>query len=100
MSKVVHFEIPIDDPDRAAGCYHNALGWEISRFGDEPYWLVRAGQDEEPGANGALVSCGDLHRTPVLTVGRTRLPRPASVWPTRREARGSRCWQRPAAPEP
>ena len=69
MSKVVHFEIPIDDPDRAAGFYHDALGWEISRFGDEPYWLARAGQDEEPGANGALVSRGDLHRSPVLTVG-------------------------------
>lgn len=69
MSKVVHFEIPIDDPDRAAGFYHDALGWEISRFGDEPYWLVRAGADEEPGANGALVSRGDLHRSPVLTVG-------------------------------
>jgi hypothetical protein len=42
MSKVVHFEIPIDDPDRAAGFYRDALGWDISRFGDEPYWLVRA----------------------------------------------------------
>lgn len=69
MSKVMHFEIPIDDPDRAAGFYRDALGWEISRFGDEPYWLVRAGQDEEPGANGALTGRGDLHRSPVLTVG-------------------------------
>ena len=42
MSKVVHFEIPVDDPDRAAGFYRNALGWEASRFADEPYWLVRA----------------------------------------------------------
>jgi len=69
VSKVVHFEIPIDDPDRAAGFYHDALGWEISRFGDEPYWLVRAGGDDEPGANGALVSRGDLHHSPVLTAG-------------------------------
>jgi catechol 2,3-dioxygenase-like lactoylglutathione lyase family enzyme len=42
MSKVVRFEIPVDDPDRAAGFYRDALGWEISRFGGEPYWLVRA----------------------------------------------------------
>ena len=69
MSKVVHFEIPADEPDRAAGYYHDALGWEISRFGDEPYWLVRAGEDEESGANGALVSRSDLHPSPVLTVG-------------------------------
>ncbi len=69
MSKVVHFEIPIDDPERAAGFYRDALGWEISRFGDEPYWLVRAGQDEEPGANGALVGRSVLHRSPVLIIG-------------------------------
>jgi predicted enzyme related to lactoylglutathione lyase len=65
----VHFEIPVDDPERAAGFYRDALGWEISRFGDEAYWLVRAGQDEEPGANGALVGRGVLHGSPVLTVG-------------------------------
>jgi catechol 2,3-dioxygenase-like lactoylglutathione lyase family enzyme len=62
VSKVVYFEIPVDDPDRAAGFYRDALGWAISRFGDEPYWLVRAGADEEPGANGALTGHGDLHR--------------------------------------
>ena len=69
MSKIVHFEIPADDPQRAGTFYHDVLGWEVSRFGEEPYWLVRAGADEEPGANGALVSRGDLHRSPVLTVG-------------------------------
>ena len=68
MSKVVHFEIPMDDPDRAAGFYHDALGWEISRFGDQAYWLVRAGEDEELGANGALVGRSDLHHSPVLTI--------------------------------
>ena len=41
MAKTVHFEIPADDPQRAGMLYHDALGWEISRFGDEPYWLVR-----------------------------------------------------------
>jgi len=71
MSKVVHFEIPVDDRDRAAGFYCDALGWDISRFGDEPDWLVRAGEDEEPGANGTLVGRDDLHRSPVLTVGWT-----------------------------
>ena len=53
MPKIVHFEIPADDLQRASAFYHDVLGWEISRFGDEPYWLVRAGEDGEPGANGA-----------------------------------------------
>ena len=43
MSKIVHFEIPVDDPQQATTFYHDALGWEIARLGDEPYWLVRAG---------------------------------------------------------
>ena len=30
---------------------------------------MRAGEDEEPGANGALVGRSDLHHSPVLTIG-------------------------------
>ena len=69
MAKIVHFEIPVDDPQRAVAFYHDVLGWEVSRFGEEPYWLVRAGEDEEPGANGALVGREELHRSPVLIAG-------------------------------
>ena len=69
MPKIVHFEIPVDDPQRAAAFYHDVLSWEVTRFGTEPYWLVRAGADEEPGANGALVGREELHRSPVLIAG-------------------------------
>ena len=69
MPKIIHFEIPADDPERAAGFYHEVLGWDASRFGDEPYWLVRAGEDDEPGANGALVARAGVHRGPVLIAG-------------------------------
>lgn len=69
MAKIVHFEIPADDLQRAAAFYHDVLGWETSRFGEEPYWLLRAGEDEEPGANGALVGREELHRSPVLIAG-------------------------------
>jgi len=69
MPKIVHCEIPVDGPQRAAGFYHDVLGWEVSRYGQEPYWLVRAGEDEEPGADGALVGREELHRSPVLIAG-------------------------------
>ena len=69
MAKIVHFEIPVDDGTRAAAFYRDLLGWEISGFGDQPYWLVRAGEDDEPGANGALIGRGDVHRSPVVIVG-------------------------------
>jgi predicted enzyme related to lactoylglutathione lyase len=69
MSKIVHFEIPVDDSARAAAFYRGVLGWEVSGFGDQPYWLVRAGDEGEPGADGALIARGDIHRSPVLIAG-------------------------------
>lgn len=69
MAKIVHFEIPVDDAQRAGRFYGDVLGWQINGYGDEPYWLVTAGPDEEPGANGALLARGDLHRSPVLIAG-------------------------------
>jgi predicted enzyme related to lactoylglutathione lyase len=66
MSKIVHFEIPVDDTRRATSFYHEVLGWEISQYEDQRYWLVRAGADDELGANGALVERGDLHKAPVV----------------------------------
>jgi uncharacterized protein len=69
MPKIVHFEIPVDDPDRAVTFYHDVLGWEVTRYGDQPYWLVRAGAEGEPGADGALVGREELHRSPVVIAG-------------------------------
>jgi predicted enzyme related to lactoylglutathione lyase len=69
VAKVVHFEIPVDDAARAKAFYADALGWEITGWGDVPYWLVKAGAEGEPGADGALIARGDVHRTPVLIVG-------------------------------
>ncbi len=69
MPKIVHFEIPVDDPKRAARFYQDVLGWEVSQYGSEPYWLVRAGGEGEPGADGALVGREELHRSPVVIAG-------------------------------
>ena len=69
MAKIVHFEIPVDDAERASAFYREALGWQVSGFGDQPYWLVTAGGDDEPGANGALIARGDVHESPVLIAG-------------------------------
>jgi predicted enzyme related to lactoylglutathione lyase len=30
--KVVHFEIPIDDSDRAVGFYRSAFGWSFEQW--------------------------------------------------------------------
>jgi hypothetical protein len=56
MSRVVHFEIPADDPDRASGFYQQVFGWQINKWdGPEPYWLITTGDNNQPGINGGLM---------------------------------------------
>jgi len=70
MPKVIHFEIPATDPKRAVAFYEKAFGWKISRFGQEEmdYWLVIAGEDAEPGINGAIAKKDEVHPTTVNTL--------------------------------
>jgi uncharacterized protein len=68
MAKVVHFEIPADDPERAAKFYEDVFGWEIQRWeGPFDYWLVNTGPDDEPGINGAIMTkeMGDTIRNTI-----------------------------------
>ena len=55
MARVIHFEIPVDDPDRALAFYRDVFGWEIAGWGGPAdYWLATTGAEDEPGINGAL----------------------------------------------
>jgi len=56
MSRVIHFEIPADNPDRAVEFYRMVFGWEIQKWaGPQEYWLVSTGPDSQPGINGGLM---------------------------------------------
>ncbi len=55
MSKVIHFEIPADDPKRAIKFYEDVFGWEIEKWEHGDYWLVSTGPEDEPGINGAIM---------------------------------------------
>jgi len=55
MSRVVHFEIPVDDPERAGKFYANAFGWQIGSWGGPAdYWICSTGAQDAPGIDGAL----------------------------------------------
>ncbi len=55
MPKIIHFELPADDPKRAKAFYENVFGWTITKWeGPNDYWLITAGPDDEPGINGAI----------------------------------------------
>jgi uncharacterized protein len=69
---IVHFEIPADNPERAAKFYRELFGWDIKRFEGSSegmdyrpenfeYWMVNTvptdaqGRPTEPGVNGGLM---------------------------------------------
>lgn len=58
MSRVIHFEITIDNPDRAKKFYEKIFGWKIEKWGPMDYWLVSTGEKSEPGIDGALMKRG------------------------------------------
>ncbi len=56
MSRVVHFEIPADDPQRLVKFFESAFGWRFHKWeGPMEYWLVMTGDDAQPGINGGLM---------------------------------------------
>ena len=60
--RVIHFEIPADDPERAIAFYRAAFGWEIERFdGPTEYWTAKTGAGA--GINGAFVRRGAVPAT-------------------------------------
>ena len=70
MSRIVHFEIPADNPERASAFYARALGWEFQAFpGPMSYWLVRTGADGTPGINGGMMKREAPGQAPVLVAG-------------------------------
>jgi len=79
MRKVVHFEIPADDIERAKNFYGSIFGWELQtmQMGDGEYTNVRttAVDDQsqmptEPGAiNGGMMQRDERITTaPVITI--------------------------------
>lgn len=56
MSRVVHFEIQAEDPERAINFYSRVFDWEFNKW-DSPqdYWLITTGPDDQPGINGGLM---------------------------------------------
>jgi len=57
MPRVVHFEINADDPARAVKFYEAVFGWKISKWeGPIDYWLITAGEEDEPGIDGAIMA--------------------------------------------
>ena len=55
MPSVIHFEIAVDDPERAMKFYSVVFGWKIQKWDQFDYWLISTKQEGEVGIDGALM---------------------------------------------
>lgn len=69
MSRVVHFEINADEPERAVKFYSTVFGWKIEKWGVEEYWLASTGEKSDPGIDGAIQKRTTPGATTMNTIG-------------------------------
>lgn len=57
MPRPVHFEIHASEPEKSIKFYSSVFGWEFSQWdnSDTDYWLIKTGEEGEPGINGGLI---------------------------------------------
>lgn len=54
-NRVVHFEIPCDDPKKTMDFFTKVFNWRFEQFGNVEYWSVFTGDESKPGINGGLM---------------------------------------------
>ena len=55
MSRVIHFDLSANNPERAAEFYQSVFDWKVNKWeGPEDYWLIQTGTEEEPGVTGGI----------------------------------------------
>ncbi|MCA1055836.1 VOC family protein [Rossellomorea aquimaris] len=58
MGRIVHFEIHVDDMERAKAFYGGVFNWTFedwSEYAGMPYFGAVTGGEDQPGINGALM---------------------------------------------
>jgi len=69
MPRVVHFEIPAEDPEKTAKFYTDTFGWEIKKWdGPMEYWLVATGDKKKMGIDGGIYKKNEKMKEVVNTL--------------------------------
>ena len=72
--RVVHFEIPFDDGDRARGFYRDVFGWTLLEMPEMSYTLVTTGPSGEQGptepgfVNGGMLRRESPNEGPIVVI--------------------------------
>lgn len=68
MPRVIHFEIPANDPEGLAAFYDKVFGWKTERApGPMEYWLTKTG-DGGPGIDGGFLRRRDPRQPACNTI--------------------------------
>ncbi len=60
MWRINHFDMGVDEPERAKRFYGAVFGWQFEKWnGPFEYWLVRTGDQNEPGMDGGMARRAD-----------------------------------------
>ncbi len=55
MSRVIHFDLSADKPERAAKFYRSVFNWKVIKWkGPEDYWLIQTGTEQDLGVTGGI----------------------------------------------
>jgi predicted enzyme related to lactoylglutathione lyase len=55
MPRIVHFNRPVNDSERARAFYGEVFGWTFQQVdAPRPFWFVTTGPEGEPGINGTI----------------------------------------------
>ena len=55
MSRVIHFDLSADKPERAAKFYRSVFNWKVNKWeGPEDYWLIQTGTEQDLGVTGDI----------------------------------------------
>ncbi len=69
MPRVVRFDMGADNPERAIRFYADVFGWEFEKWqGSFDYWLIKTGEDPEPGIDGGLARRADPSLSMINTI--------------------------------
>ncbi len=73
MPRVVHFDLPAEDPEKLKGFYEQVFGWKFEKWDDPSgqmeYWLITTGEENEPGINGGMGKRKDANEQIANTIG-------------------------------
>jgi uncharacterized protein len=69
MPRVVHFEIPADEPERAVEFYSKVFDWKTQKWqGAEDYWVLTTGNGNQAGIDGGLMKRTAQYPNPVNSI--------------------------------